>query len=144
MSDLFDSTDQPMILGFDPGHQKCGIAVMSLDRKVQYHQVVVAQAAISTIQGLQQKFPISLLVIGDQTSAQAWKQKLSQQLSQPLRIMTVDERYSSLEARKRYWQMYPPKGPLRLIPQEMRTIHRPIDDVVAIILIERYLERLVN
>lgn len=144
MSDTFDSAGQPMILGFDPGHHKCGVAVMGLDRKIHYHQVVTAQATIATIQNLQQTFPVSLLVIGDQTSAQAWRQTLSQQLSQPLRIMTVDERYSSLEARKRYWQMYPPKGLLRLIPQTMRTIRCPIDDIVAIILIERYLERLVN
>lgn len=132
-----------MILGFDPGHQKCGIAVMSLDRKIRYHQVVVAQEAIAAVQSLQGEFPISLLVIGDQTSAQTWKQKLSQ-LSQPLRIITVDERYSSLEARKRYWQLYPPKGLFRFIPQGLRAIHRPIDDIVAIILIERYLERLVT
>ena len=116
---------------------------MSLDRKIHYHQVIAAQAAIATVQTLQQEFPISLLVIGDQTSAATWKQKLGQ-LPQPLRIITVDERYSSLEARKRYWQLYPPKGLFRFIPQGLRSIRRPTDDIVAIILIERYLERLVN
>lgn len=116
---------------------------MGLDRKIHYHQVVAAQQAIATVQSLQQEFPISLLVIGDQTSAQTWKQALNQ-LPQPLRIMTVDERYSSLEARQRYWQLYPPKGLFRLVPQGLRSIRRPIDDIVAIILIERYLERLVN
>lgn len=132
-----------MILGFDPGHQKCGIAVMGLDRKIHYHQVIAAREAIATVQSLQQEFPISLLVLGDQTSAPTWKQKLSQ-LPQPLRIITVDERYSSLEARQRYWQLYPPKGLFRFIPQRLCNIRRPIDDIVAIILIERYLERLVN
>ncbi len=116
---------------------------MGLDRKIHYHQVIAAREAIATVQSLQQEFPISLLVLGDQTSAPTWKQKLSQ-LPQPLRIITVDERYSSLEARQRYWQLYPPKGLFRFIPQRLCNIRRPIDDIVAIILIERYLERLVN
>jgi RNase H-fold protein (predicted Holliday junction resolvase) len=55
-------------------------------------------------------------------------------------IVLVDERYSTLEARDRYWQMYPPKGIERLIPQGLRQPPRPIDDIVAILLIERYLE----
>lgn len=135
---------QPVILGFDPGRQKCGLAVMGLDRGLHYHQVVLVQEAITTIQTLRQQFPISLLVLGNQTSAKDWKQKLETELPDPLRIILVDERYSSLEARDRYWQMYPPRGVTRLLPPGIRTIPRPIDDIVAILLIERYLERLTN
>ena len=137
------SPTQPAILGFDPGRDKCGLAVMGLDRRLHYHQVVPANEAIATIQALRQKFPISLLVMGDQTTAKRWKQQLSQHLP-PLSIVMVDERYSSLEARDRYWQMYPPKGLTRLLPRSLRTPPRPWDDIVAIVLIERYLERLVN
>jgi len=132
-----------MILGFDPGRQKCGLAVMGLDRKIHYHQVVTAEQVITTIQGLRQVFPISLLVMGDQTTAKVWQAKL-QDLPQPLRVILVDERYSSLEARDRYWQMYPPKGLYRLVPTGLRTAPRQLDDIVAIVLIERYLERLVG
>ncbi len=136
--------DQPVILGFDPGRQKCGLAVMGVDRRLYYHQVVAAEKAIATVQTLRQQFPISLLIIGDQTSSKSWKQKFANDLPDPLRVITVDERNSSLEARDRYWQMYPPKGLIRLIPQGMRTPPRAVDDIVAILLIERYLERLVS
>lgn len=117
---------------------------MGLDRGLHYHQVIPAQKAIATIETLRQQFPISLLVMGNQTSAKDWKQKLETELPEPLRIILVDERYSTLEARDRYWQMYPPRGMVRLLPQGIRTIPRPIDDIVAILLIERYLERLTN
>ncbi len=136
-------TDQPVILGFDPGRRKCGLAVMGVDRAVRYHQVVATEQAIATIAILRQQFPISLLVMGDQTTAKEWKQKLTN-LPDPLRIVMVDERYSSLEARDRYWQIYPPQGIYRLVPKSLRRIPRPVDDIVAILLIERYLERLVN
>lgn len=134
--------DQPVILGFDPGRDKCGLAIMGVDRKLCYHKVIPAEQAIATISRLRQKYPITLLVMGDQTTAKAWKQRLTQDLPELVRIILVDERYTTLEARDRYWQMYPPKGLSRLIPQGMRPLPRPVDDIVAILLIERYLERL--
>lgn len=135
---------QPVILGFDPGRQKCGIAVMGIDRAVGYQQVVDSRAAIVTVQDLRLKFPISLMVLGNQTSSQEWKQKLLEEISDPPRIVLVDERNSTLEARDRYWQLYPPRGVGQLVPQALRRIPRPIDDIVAILLIERYLEQLLD
>lgn len=133
--------DQPVILGFDPGRQKCGLAIMGLDRRLYYHEVVVSEAAVAQIEQLRRDFPVSLLVMGNQTSSADWKQRLSE-LANPLRLVLIDERYSTLEARDRYWQMYPPTGLTRLLPQGLRQPPRPVDDIVAILLIERYLERL--
>ena len=127
-----------MILGFDPGRDKCGLAVMGETRQLLYHQVVLSSEAIATIQQLCQQFPIEIIVMGDQTTAKSWRQKLERDLSLSLPIVLVDERYSTLEARDRYWQMYPPQGFQRLIPQGLREPPRPIDDIVAILLIERY------
>jgi RNase H-fold protein (predicted Holliday junction resolvase) len=129
------------ILGFDPGRDKCGLAVMERERQILYHQVVPSADAITTIQQLCQQFSITTLVMGDQTTAKRWKQQLANTLSPSIPIILVDERYSSLEARDRYWMMYPPKGLQRLIPQGMREPPRPIDDIVAILLIERYLKQ---
>ncbi|MFB8788682.1 MAG: pre-16S rRNA-processing nuclease YqgF [Potamolinea sp.] len=129
-----------MILGFDPGRDKCGLAVMGKNQQVIYHQVVTSSEAIATIQQLSEQFTIETIVMGDQTTAKSWKQKISGELSPAVPIVLVDERYSSLEARDRYWQMYPPQGIQRLIPQGMRQPPRPIDDIVAILLIERYLQ----
>ena len=130
----------PLLLGFDPGRDKCGLAVMGRQRELYYHQVILADNAIATIVALRQQLPISLLVMGNQTTAKQWKQQLEAELS-PLPIVFVDERYSSLEARDRYWQMYPPQGLSRLLPNSFRTPPRPWDDIVAILLIERYLEQ---
>src|SRR4028118_840863 len=127
-----------MILGFDPGRDKCGLAVMGKQRQLLHHQVVSSQEAIATLQQLCQQFAIETIVKGDQTTAKSWKQKILQSLEESVPIILVDERYSTLEARDRYWQMYPPKGFGRLIPKGLREPPRPIDDIVAILLIERY------
>ncbi|NET70921.1 MAG: pre-16S rRNA-processing nuclease YqgF [Sphaerospermopsis sp. SIO1G2] len=133
---------QPTILGFDPGRDKCGVAVMGLDRRLYYHQVITANDAIADISSIRQQYPISLIVMGDQTTAKKWEKRLNQELIPSLNIILVDERYTTLEARDRYWQMFPPTGLTKLLPKGMRQPPRPIDDIVAILLIERYLNRL--
>ncbi|MDY6897694.1 MAG: pre-16S rRNA-processing nuclease YqgF [Cyanobacteriota bacterium] len=136
------SPSDSVILGFDPGKDKCGVAVMGLDRQLRYHEVVSSSSVIEAMDDLYQKYPISLLVMGNQTTSKRWKQQIQEKLSSTVNIILVDERYTSLEARDRYWLMYPPKGLNKLLPKGMRTPPRPIDDIVAILLIERYLNRL--
>lgn len=132
-----------MILGFDPGRFKCGLAIVGVDRALHCHEVVAAESAVDEVQALRESYPISLIVMGDQTGSKDWKQRLESLVDAPS-VILVDERNSSLEARDRYWQMFPAKGFRSLIPQSLRPIPRPIDDIVAILLIERYLNRLVQ
>lgn len=153
-----------MILGFDPGRDKCGIAVMkrstqpSQEPQIAYAEVVPAADALRTVQSLINRYPISTIVMGDQTMSREWHRKIKQSLVEqeshhsqvypnqsstlkkqsPVEVVLIDERYSSLEARDRYWSIHPPKGVHKIIPQSLRSIPRPIDDVVAVILIERY------
>ena len=127
-----------MILGFDPGRDKCGVAIMDSSRQIKLHQVVVANDAIAIITNLISKYAINLIVIGNQTTSKLWHQKLLEALPK-ITVEFVDERNSTLEARDRYWQMYPPRGLQKLIPQSLRIPPKPLDDIAAILLIERYL-----
>jgi RNase H-fold protein (predicted Holliday junction resolvase) len=127
------------LLGFDPGRDKCGVALLDSDRTIYCHKVVSATDAISKIQDLCQQYNIQILIMGNQTTAQQWQKRLFEAVSIPIEF--IDERYSTLQARDRYWEMFPPKGLTKLIPQGMRGVPRPIDDIVAIILVERYLEQ---
>lgn len=52
------------------------------------------------------------------------------------RVESVDEKCSTLEGRKRYWLLHPPKGLWRLIPVSLRVPPRDIDDLAAWSLIE--------
>ncbi len=128
-----------MILGFDPGRDKCGIAVMNEEREILYHQVIDSTTAISTLQQLCRQFSVNQIIMGDRTTAKTWRKNLASNLSPSISIAMVDENNSTLEARERYWQMYPPQGLQRIIPRGMRLPPRPVDDIVAILLIERYL-----
>jgi RNase H-fold protein (predicted Holliday junction resolvase) len=152
------------LLGFDPGRDKCGVAVVEKvvekvtdtpaidllgqgveDRgnskscvdRVCLHQILPSTAAISGLQDLCRQFDFEILVMGDGTTAKEWQEKFRQSLAIP--VVLVNERNSTLEARDRYWQMFPPQGFQKIIPQSLRRINRPIDDIVAILLVERFL-----
>lgn len=127
-----------MILSLDPGRDKCGIAVINSKQKLLHHQIIDSVEAIAIIKQLAQQYAVELIVIGNGTTSKNWQQQIESDL-QTIPVVAVDERNSTLEARDRYWQMYPAQGLQRLVPQSLRTPPRPVDDIVAIILIERYL-----
>jgi RNase H-fold protein (predicted Holliday junction resolvase) len=131
-----------MILGFDPGRDKCGVAVMNGERSILYHQIIDSAQAVTALQQLCRQFNVELVVMGDRTTAKTWRNSLTSGLPSTITIVMVDENNSTLEARERYWKMYPPQGLRRLIPQGMRLPPRPVDDIVAILLIERYLAQI--
>ncbi|ERN40835.1 putative endonuclease involved in recombination [Rubidibacter lacunae KORDI 51-2] len=126
------------LLGFDPGRDKCGLAVLA-DAHPIAHEVVPAAVALATIAAWRDRYGSVQLVMGDRTTSREWQARIRAQIPD-LAIALVDERNSTLEARDRYWQMYPPRGLMRLIPQGMRLPPRPVDDIAAILLVERYLQ----
>jgi RNase H-fold protein (predicted Holliday junction resolvase) len=126
-------------LGFDPGKDKCGVAIVDQTGTALYHQVLSSATLLEQLPALCLQWQVSEVVMGDRTTARQWQQKLTAALPTTL-IFLVDEHYSTLAARDLYWEMYPPQGLQRLIPQGMRLPPRPIDDLVAIILVRRYLQ----
>lgn len=128
------------ILGLDPGRDKCGVAVM-IRQEVVCHQIIDSCVAIATIRQLTETYAIELIVIGNGTTSQDWQTLIESELD-TVRVVAIDEKNSTLEARDRYWVIYPPSGLQRLIPQGLRVPPRPVDDIVAILLIERYLRQL--
>ena len=130
-----------MYFGFDPGKDKCGIAIVTLEGNPIRHEVIASDTAIITLQNWIQTHEIQSLILGDQTGSKKWRSRIIEALPN-LQIITIDERFSSQQARDRYWKMYPAQGLQKLVPLGMRTPPRPIDDIVAIILVERYLASL--
>ena len=126
-------------IGFDPGKDKCGIAIVRSDGTPLRHEVIASAQAIETLVSWGEAFDIEALILGDQTGSKQWRSWIRAALPE-LRIELMDERFSSQEARDRYWDMYPARGFDRLVPRGMRVPPRAIDDLVAIILVERFLQ----
>jgi RNase H-fold protein (predicted Holliday junction resolvase) len=132
-----------MILGIDPGKEKCGVAIVGLDRTVHLRQVIASRDFTQHVDRLLAEFSVSTVVIGDQTTSRFW-QTLMRSRYPTLRVIAIDERHSSEQARSRYWQLNPPRGLTRMLPEGFRLPPEPWDDIVALILIERYMDSLVD
>ena len=128
-----------MILAIDPGRDKTGLAIYDpAKRSVRSHQIILTPDFSQSILAWSKELVLQLILLGDGTSALTFQKKLAELVPQiPVRL--IDESFSTLEARQLYFDLYPPHGLKKFIPRSLRTPERPIDDLVAIILLERYL-----
>lgn len=128
----------PVLIGFDPGRDKCGYALITTDGQVLDHRILASASALDALEQVWRSHTVEAIVIGNQTTSRQWQQQLEARPGAPP-VQPVNERNSTLEARERYWQLYPPQGWRRLLPAGLREPPRPVDDIVAIVLLERYL-----
>ncbi len=131
--------ERRIVLAIDPGRSKCGIAVVAdgAEAEVLHRAVVPTDHLRQAVSELTARHRPEAILVGDGTTASE-AAKAAEQAGAPVKV--VDERLTSVEARKRYFVENPPRGLRRLIPVSLQTPSQPIDDYVAIILAERYLQ----
>lgn len=123
----------------DPGRHKCGLVLAdAAGERILAAGVLPPVACWDHLQRWQQQGPVAALVLGDGTGSQPWVQRVA---TLPLPVISVPEAGSTLAARQRFWQLEPPQGWRRLLPEGMRLPPRDYDDVVAQLLLERHLGR---
>lgn len=128
-----------MILSIDPGSDKSGIAIYDPEQEaVVYHQVILTERFEDYLAKFRGLYPLDLFLLGDGTFSKRFSKQLKELVpGYPLQL--VDEAYSTLEARELYFQLYPPQGWRKIIPLSLQTPDKPFDDLVAVILLKRYL-----
>jgi RNase H-fold protein (predicted Holliday junction resolvase) len=127
-----------IVLAIDPGREKCGMAVVGRQGEV-WRQVVTRERVPCYVEKSLGQWPeIKSILIGDGTGSRELIQELSNSRDLP-EIVIVDEYLSTEEARKIYWEKNPPKGWRRLIPVTLQTPPEPYDDLVALVLAQRFL-----
>lgn len=126
-----------LVLGIDPGREKCGLAVVSVD-SVIFQEVVAREEFIAVVKQLAKEYNVDMVVLGDGTGSRVFFEELQEQLPL-LKVVTIDEQHSTEEARVKYWSDHPPRGWRSLLPTTMQLPPEPYDDYVAVILAQRYL-----
>lgn len=128
---------QVIVLGIDPGREKCGLAVVS-PNLVLVKRVVARGEFLDLAREYIRQYNVARIVLGDGTGSKDFLQEIEGVLP----VVTVDEQYTTEEARKRYWLDHRPKGWRRFLPTSMQVPPEPFDDYVAVILAERYLSEI--
>jgi RNase H-fold protein (predicted Holliday junction resolvase) len=133
-----DPDHPPAVLGIDPGTRKCGYALVVAPKAAPIELGIVPTERLGeTLAELAGRHAIRAIALGGGTHATAVR-AVVEALALPISI--VDERETTLLARKRYFQANPPRGWRRLIPSGMLLPPRPIDDYAAVLIAERLME----
>ena len=126
------------LAGLDPGRSKCGLVLTDPERReIRQALVLPPEAAWEHLQHWHRHQVLAAVVIGDGTGSGPWRRRLEPLLP----VELVDERGTTLAARRRYWQLFPARGWRQLLPLGLRQPPRDWDDVVAQLLLERRLGR---
>ncbi len=126
------------LLAIDPGKNKLGLAVLNQEGKVLERQIEETANLKTTLPRLFTHYHTHIIVIGNGTRAKNI-QKTIMQLELNAHIISINEKNTTLEGRKLYWKINPPKGLWKLVPTTLRTPPAPYDDLAAVIIGRRFL-----
>jgi RNase H-fold protein (predicted Holliday junction resolvase) len=126
------------VIAIDPGREKCGVVVASASGQVAFRAVVATADVTATVERLAKRHGVRRVVLGAGTASSPLASELRERLR--VEIVKVDERFSTLEARRRYFAENPPKGWRRLIPLSLQVPPVAYDDYAALLLAERYFQ----
>lgn len=126
------------ILAIDPGKFKSGIAVLDRNGNVAERRVLKTLVLADEISDMCYKNNVTLILIGNGGPSRIIEKKIAM-LNIKAAIIFVNEKGSTLEARKLYWEVNKPKGLLRIIPAGLRIPHEDYDDFAAVVIAKRYL-----
>ena len=123
-------------LSIDPGKCKCGLVLVDLNQKKVDQAIVLNTEFLSEyVKNLNSFENISKVLIGNGTTSKQIIEKIKFIKKD---LIIVEEKNSSLRAKKRYFELFPIRGLKILLPREIFIINKNLDAVSALIILEDY------
>tara|TARA_B100000902_G_scaffold30373_1_gene36378 strand:+ start:223 stop:660 length:438 start_codon:yes stop_codon:yes gene_type:complete len=128
-----------VFISIDPGNKKCGLLLADMESGNIIEAGISSLNKFSNVVSLwNEEYNVNKIVIGDGTNCKYIEKELSQ--NNISNWIYVDERGSTLRARFRYWEIWPPSCLIRWLPKEILFPPKNLDAVVALILLEDFLK----
>ena len=127
-------------ISIDPGKKKCGLLLANIQSgKVIEAGIASLNKCYDLVSFWNENYNISKIIIGDGTNSKYIKNELKRK--NIFDINYVNEKGSTLRARFRYWEIWPPNYFIRWLPKEILFPPENLDAIVALILLEDFLNR---
>ncbi|SRR5579872_80312 len=124
-------------VGIDPGMVKCGYAIVSVSGVRLAVEIVATEALVARLERDIARGAVRMVCLGNATKSELVLGLIRARWPQ-LPVTVVDERNTSLEARRLYYEDHPPKGLWRFVPRGLLVPDQPLDGYAALLIIERY------
>ena len=126
-----------LIISIDPGNKKCGLLLADIQSGEVVSGGIASLNKFSDLVSYWNKnYNISKIIIGDGTNCKYIKNELKRKNLFDLNI--VNEKGSTLRARFRYWEIWPPNYFIRWLPKEILFPPANLDAIVALILLDDF------
>ncbi len=125
-------------ISIDPGSKKCGLLLADIKSGKVIEACIVSTKKFSDLVLFwNENHIIDKIIIGDGTNSKYIENQLKQK--NIFNINYINEKGSTLRARYRYWEIWPPNCFIRWIPKEVLFPPENLDALVALILLEDFL-----
>ena len=125
-------------ISIDPGKKKCGLLLANIQSgKVIEAGIASLNKYYDLVSFWNENYNISKIIIGDGTNCKYIKNELKRK--NLFDISYVNEKGSTLRARFRYWEIWPPNYFIRWLPKEILFPPDNLDAIVSLILLEDFL-----
>ena len=123
-------------ISIDPGKYKCGLVLVDFNQKIVEQAIVInTEFLLEYLKNLNSFENISKVLIGNGTTSKQIIEKLK---FIKKNLIIVEEKNSTLRAKKRYFELFPIRGLKILLPREIFIMNKNLDAVSALIILEDY------
>ena len=124
------------LISIDPGKCKCGLVLVDfLEKKVDQAIVLNTESLPIYVKNLNASENISKVMIGNGTTSRQNIEKLDFIRNN---LIIVEEKNTTLRAKKRYFEIFPTKGLKSFLPKEIFIMNKNLDALSALIILEDY------
>ena len=124
------------LISIDPGKCKCGLVLVDfLEKKVDQAIVLNTEFLPIYVKNLNVSENISKVIIGNGTTSRQNIEKLDFIRNN---LIIVEEKNTTLRAKKRYFEIFPTKGLKSFLPKEIFIMNKNLDALSALIILEDY------
>ena len=126
-------------ISIDPGSEKCGLLLADLQTRKVIEAGIASVNNFSDLVSLwNQDHQISKIIIGNGTNFKYVENELKRR--ELFNLDFINEQGSTLRARFRYWEIWPPNCFIRWLPKEILFPPDNLDAIAALILLEDFLQ----
>ena len=124
------------LISIDPGKCKCGLVLADLQKKKVDQAIVLNTEFLPNyVKNLNGSENISKVIIGNGTTSRQNIEKLDFIRND---LIIVEEKNTTLRAKKRYFEFFPNRGLKSFIPKEIFIMNKNLDALSALIILEDY------
>jgi len=124
------------LLSIDPGKCKCGLVLADqVKRKVLQALVIESELLVNHVIDFQKDYSELDVIIGNGTTSELFMKQLE---FLDLEVSFVDEKNSTLRAKERYFDIYPPSGIKKFLFREIIISNLNLDAMSALVILEDF------